>query len=67
MHDLLVASAPTGAPPIEVLVVSTPVPGQVQIAHRTVSGHPDVITRPTSDAVPLFWRFVLEKFGITGA
>jgi hypothetical protein len=24
----------------------------------------DRIVRPVSDAVPLFWRFVLEKYGV---
>jgi hypothetical protein len=29
-----------------------------------VTGYDDRIERPASDAVPLFWRFMIEKFGV---
>ncbi|WBB54339.1 hypothetical protein [Verrucosispora sp. WMMD573] len=70
MHDLVVAARPVpDEPPIEVVVVRSPSSGRVGpdgvlIEHRTVSGRDDVITRPSADAVPLFWRFMIEKFGV---
>jgi hypothetical protein len=70
MHDLIVVPTPIADPPYDVIAVralgsikNTPT-GQVIIEHLTCSGHNDVIQRPTKDAVPLFWRFVIEKYGI---
>jgi hypothetical protein len=36
----------------------------VRIEHLSVTGHDDVIDRPFADAVPLLWRFMIEKFGV---
>jgi len=38
--------------------------GAVLIEHRSITGHDDKITRPSAEAVTLFWRFMIEKFGI---
>jgi len=72
MHDLLVIDAPIPAPPAEVLRVSapgSPIPareGWVAIEHFSHTGRNDRVERPVAEAVPLFWRFVVEKFGIEG-
>jgi hypothetical protein len=39
-------------------------PGNVRIWHQSFSGQVEDIERPAHEAVPLFWRFVAEKFGI---
>jgi hypothetical protein len=72
MHDLVVVAAPIPDPPMDVIIVRAPTgtlraasPGMVLIEHNAVSGRNDRIERPASDAVALFWRFVLEKFGIS--
>jgi hypothetical protein len=70
MMDLAVAELPVQTAPIDLIVVRGPSSldrapvGLVRIEHLTVSGHNDVIDRPYADAVPLFWRFVSEKFGV---
>ncbi len=70
MHDLVVTPRPAPTrPPIEVVIVRSPSSGQVGngavlIEHRSITGHDDRITRPTAEAVALFWRFMIEKFGI---
>jgi hypothetical protein len=70
MHDLCVASAPVQEPPLDVLVVRAPgslyapASGNVLIEHLSVTGRNDRIERPASEAVPLFWRFAIEKFGV---
>ena len=70
MHDLVVTSRPIPAePPIEVVIVRSPSSGlvgdeAVSIEHCSITGHDDKITRPSSEAVPLFWRFMIEKFGV---
>jgi hypothetical protein len=33
--------------------------------HLSLTGRNDRIERPIAEAIPLFWRFVIEKFGIT--
>lgn len=38
--------------------------GGVFIEHRSVTGHDDGIFRDGAEAVPLFWRFMIEKFGV---
>jgi len=43
---------------------SSPSKGCVRIQHESFSGKVEDIQRPIADAVPLFWRFVSEKFGI---
>ena len=42
-----------------------PVPQRrVLIERRSLSGHDDRIVRPASEAVTLFSRFTIEKFGV---
>jgi hypothetical protein len=70
MMDLVVTDVPIHEPPVEVLVVRGPVSvsppptGIVRIEHLTSSGRNDAIERPADETVPLFWRFVREKFGV---
>ena len=69
MSDLNVTSITVAGPPVERIVVLRPTSPSglesVRIEHRSVSGRDDSVERHASDAVPLFWRFVWEKFGIT--
>jgi hypothetical protein len=70
MHDRLVVPTPVSDPPYDYVAVRapsslrTPHDGCVLIEHLSVTGRDDVIERPVADAVPLFWRFMIEKFGI---
>lgn len=70
MHDLVVTARPVPEqPPIAVVVVRSPSSGfvgagGVYIEHRSVTGHDDRIFRDGAEAVPLFWRFMIEKFGV---
>lgn len=70
MHDLVVVPTPIPEPPYGVVAVRAPgslhepASGLVRIEHLSVTGHDDVIDRPVADAVPLFWRFMVEKFGV---
>jgi hypothetical protein len=70
MHDLIVVSMPVLDPPYNVIVVRAPGslhpprPGQVLIEHLACTGRNDRIERPVAQAVPLFWRFVIEKCGV---
>jgi hypothetical protein len=68
MHDLLVVRVPISDPPYDLIRVHAPdlfVPdGKVIVEHLTPSGYNDRIARPVADAVRLFWRFVIEKYGI---
>lgn len=70
MHDLIVARQPLVAPPYDVVFVRAPsslrpVPsGKVVIEHLSTTGHDDRIERPVADTVPLFWRFMIEKFAV---
>ena len=70
MFDLLVTSRPIQDPPVDVIAVRyaasyRPVPaGHVLIEHLAHTGRSDRILRPSSEAVALFWRFMIEKFGI---
>jgi hypothetical protein len=41
-----------------------PSTGLVRIWHASFTGLADDIERPIAEAVPLFWQFVAEKFGI---
>lgn len=73
MHDLVVAKKPLPAEsPIDVVIVKSPsshrgyvAPGWVVIEHLSTTGHDDQIGRPSDQAVPLFWRFMAEKFALT--
>jgi hypothetical protein len=70
MHDLIVVSKPIPDPPYDVVAVRSPSSientptGQIIIEHLSVTGHNDRIARPVEDAVPLFWRFIIEKYGV---
>ena len=70
LYDLIVVPRPVPDPPFGVVVVRSPVsmrppsPGLVRIEHLSVTGHDDVIERAAAEAVPLFWRFMIEKFGV---
>lgn len=71
MHDLVVTDAPVQPPPLEVVIVRAPgsvapakQEGMVRIVHQSHTGRNDAIERPRAEAVPLFWRFVQEKFGL---
>lgn len=71
MHDLMVTPHPVTPPVSDLVVVRAPsslrpaaTAGHVRIEHLSGSGRNDSIDRPSSEAVPLFWRFVIEKYGI---
>ena len=42
--------------------LAKPSEGLVLIEHLSVTGRNDRIERPVDEAVPLFWRFMIEKF-----
>jgi hypothetical protein len=70
MHDLVVVDRPIPDPPMDVLIVRAPgslhppSSGCVLIEYQAVSGRNTRIERPSADALPLFWRFVSEKYGV---
>lgn len=70
MHDLIVVGTPVPDPPYGVVAVRSPSSlrppsaGLVLIEHMSVTGHNDEIERPVTEAVPLFWRFMIEKYGV---
>ncbi len=69
MHDLAVTTAPVPVSgPIEVVWVRPQLYGSedtdVLVEHWSATGHDDRIVRPGVEAVRLFWRFAIEKFGI---
>lgn len=70
MHDILVVTAPPPDPPYDLIRVCAPgslrepLPGHVIIEHHSCTGHNDRIERPATDAVRLFWRFIITKYGI---
>jgi hypothetical protein len=71
MNDLMVVAMPIPKPPYDLVVVRAPLAslhppgeGQVLIEHVSVTGRNDKVERPVADAVPLFWRFMIEKFGV---
>lgn len=70
MHDLMVTTEPPTPPPIDVIFVRSvgsrkSQDGQVTIEHTASSGLRERITRPEGEVLPLFWRFVLEKYGLS--
>ena len=73
MHDLIVVPTPPDWPIRQAIVVRAPgslrqgPTGTVVIEHLTESGHDERIVRPAAETVPLFWRFVVEKYGIRPA
>jgi hypothetical protein len=38
--------------------------GRVVVEHLPLVGTADSIERDGTDAVPLFWRFMIEKYGV---
>lgn len=72
MHDLWVTRRTPEGPASRVDLITVraftsvrPLPeGEMVIEHTSHSGQVEVIARPPADAVPLFWRFVREKWGI---
>lgn len=70
MHDLIVVPVPIPDPPYGVVAVRAPgslrqpKEGHVLIEHLSVTGHDDKIERPVTEALPLFWRFMIAKFGV---
>lgn len=70
MHDLVVTPTPVSEPPLDVVIVRAPsslhrpLSGHVLIEQQSLTGHNDRIERPATEAVPLFWRFMIEKFGV---
>lgn len=66
MHDLKVTTPPrpTWARADHVHVELLPDRRGVRIRHRAMTGPDDSIERPNSDAVSLFWRFMIEKYGV---
>jgi hypothetical protein len=73
MYDLIVAERPVPEPPYAVVVVRSPRsvtpprPGRVVIEHTSLTGRTERVERPVADAVPLFWRFMAEKLGVSAA
>lgn len=68
--DLYISSVPVCEPPSELIAVRGPKGihasrnGFVQIVHLTVTGKNDLVERPLDEALPLFWAFTREKFGL---
>jgi hypothetical protein len=73
MYDIMVVATPTPQTPFDLVAVRSPGSahpshsGLVLIEHLTVTGNNDRIERPTGEAVPLFWRFMIEKYGVSPA
>jgi hypothetical protein len=71
MWDLVVTPSPAGPPPLDVVAVRGAMgsrrvaEGRIIIEHLPLVGLADVIERDASDAVPLFWAFMREKYGLT--
>jgi hypothetical protein len=70
LRDLVVTASPASEPPIDIIIVRSfismypPAPGEVSIDHIATSGRSEHIARPVDEVLPLFWRFVLEKYGL---
>jgi hypothetical protein len=70
MHDIIVVATPLPDPPYDIVAVRAPgslyppSAGMVLIEHVSGTGRDDRIERPAAEAVPLFWRFMIEKFGV---
>jgi hypothetical protein len=62
---LIVVSTPVPDPPYGVAIVRAQTTGHVRIEHLSRTGYHEDIERPQEEAVPLFWRFMMEKFGVS--
>jgi hypothetical protein len=73
MHDLVVAPRPATGPPTDVVIVCGPgslrkhPENTIRVDFQTVGGGQTEIVRPSSDALPLFWRTVDTAFGVRPA
>ena len=47
------------------VAVRPPAAGKVVIESSSVTGRIDRIEPPVAETVPLFWRFMIEKFGVS--
>lgn len=71
MHDLIVVDVPIPDPPYGIVAVRAPgsirppCSGHVLIEEMSLTGNNDRIERPVDEAVALFWRFMIEKFGVS--
>src|ERR1700743_3587992 len=69
MHDIMVVPRPIMDPPYDLVAIRAPgsmrppSDGHVFIEPLPTTGRNDRMERPVADAVPLFWRFMIEKFG----
>jgi hypothetical protein len=71
-YELVVVPVPVPDPPMPLVRVRAPgvmpgfpVPsGHVLITHESGVGRDDSISRPPEEAVALFWRFMIEKYGV---
>lgn len=66
MWALVVTPAPGSPGPVDAVRVDTTEQGDVLVEHLPLVGLADKIQRPDVEAVPLFWRFMKEKYGIEG-
>jgi len=70
VYDRLVVPMPIPELPYDVIAVRSPAPcalscpGAVLIEHLACTRRNDQLERPAGDAVRLFWRFVIEQYGI---
>lgn len=71
LWDLVISTAPADEPPLDVIIVRSvvsmnpPRTGQVRLEHLATSGLREEVSRPVAEVLPLFWRFVQEKWGLT--
>jgi hypothetical protein len=63
MTDLVLVPRPVHSAPYDEVIVRYQGPW-ITVETLTHNGRNDRIRRPAEDAVPLFWRFMIEKFGI---
>ena len=66
MHDLVITTVPVSLEP-DWLRVSLLRDGEIRITHDTPTGPGDSIERSQSELLPLFWRFLIEKWDIRPA
>jgi hypothetical protein len=70
-HDLIVVDVTIPLPPCAVVAVRapgslpSPKPGHVLVEELYATGSNERIERPVNEAVALFWRFMIEEFGVS--
>jgi hypothetical protein len=68
MHDLVVTALPASDGYVDHVRVHLDLDhGLVRIEHVASAGGQDTIERPSNEILPLFWRFMIEKFGVRPA